>query len=183
MNETEQPMRNKIWSLCLAAFWMAALVGCGKSDTAAPAPAKADEGASISTPATKTPPTPITNDVPSTAGTANKSLEAVVTAPAPTQAVERALAETIRTSAPTTDKPLSGDSAVNTGLAGLSQDQMVQGLKDALGKSLQQAVNRLGHEGGFVTNLNVRIPMPDQLKKVETTLRSINRRSWRMILS
>jgi hypothetical protein len=59
------------------------------------------------------------------------------------------------------------------GLAGLSQDQMVQGLKDALGNGLQHAVDGLGHDNGFLTNLNVRIPMPEKLQKIEKTLRAM----------
>jgi len=55
----------------------------------------------------------------------------------------------------------------------LSQDQMIQGLKEALGKGVQQAVGRLGHDNGFLTNLNVRIPMPDKLRTVEKTLRTL----------
>src|SRR6266853_2404484 len=55
----------------------------------------------------------------------------------------------------------------------LSQDQIVQGLKEALGKGVQQAVSRLGHDGGFLTNLNVRIPMPEKLRSVEKTLRTL----------
>ena len=58
-------------------------------------------------------------------------------------------------------------------MAGLSQEQMVQGLKDALGKGLQHAVTGLGHDDGFLTNFNVRIPMPDKLQKVEKTLRAM----------
>jgi hypothetical protein len=50
---------------------------------------------------------------------------------------------------------------------------MVQGLEDALGKGLQQAIAKLGHDGGFLTNLNVRIPMPEKLQKVETALRAM----------
>lgn len=57
--------------------------------------------------------------------------------------------------------------------ASLSQDQVVQGLKEALGKGVQQAVGSLGHEGGFLTNLNVRIPMPEKLRTVEKTLRTL----------
>ena len=53
----------------------------------------------------------------------------------------------------------------------LSQDQVVQGLKAALGKGVQQAVTRLGHDGGFLTNLAVKIPMPEKLRTVEKTLR------------
>ena len=55
--------------------------------------------------------------------------------------------------------------------ASLSQDQVIQGLKEALGKGVQQAVSRLGHDGGFLTNLNVKIPMPDKLRTVEKSLR------------
>jgi hypothetical protein len=62
--------------------------------------------------------------------------------------------------------------AVSAGLpASLSQDQVVQGLKEALGKGVQQAVSRLGHDGGFLTNLAVKIPMPEKLHTVEKTLR------------
>lgn len=61
----------------------------------------------------------------------------------------------------------------STTLAALSQDQMVQGLQQALGKGLQQAIARLGHDGGFLTNLNVKIPMPEKLQKLESTLRSM----------
>jgi hypothetical protein len=58
-------------------------------------------------------------------------------------------------------------------LASLSQDQVVRGLEEALGIGLKQAVARLGHDGGFLTNLNVRIPMPEKLQKVESALRAI----------
>ena len=57
------------------------------------------------------------------------------------------------------------------GVSALSQDQVVQGLKEALSKGVQQAVTRLGHDDGFLTNLNVKIPMPEQLRTVEKTLR------------
>lgn len=57
--------------------------------------------------------------------------------------------------------------------ASLSQDQMVGGLKEALAKGVQQAVSRLGHEGGFLTNSDVKIPMPERLRTVEKTLRAL----------
>ncbi|MGO8932063.1 MAG: DUF4197 domain-containing protein [Limisphaerales bacterium] len=57
--------------------------------------------------------------------------------------------------------------------ASLSEDQVVQGLKEALGKGVQQAVSCLGHEGGFLTNLDVKIPMPEKLRTVEKTLRAL----------
>ena len=54
----------------------------------------------------------------------------------------------------------------------LSQDQMAQGLREALNKAVQHAVADLGHYGGFLTNLQVRIPMPQKLQTVEKTLRT-----------
>ena len=52
------------------------------------------------------------------------------------------------------------DTNQTTSAAALPQDQVAQGLKQALGKGVQQAVSRLGHDGGF-----------------------LNRTSWRMISS
>ncbi len=71
-------------------------------------------------------------------------------------------------------KPGTGTNQT-TGLSvnALSQDQMISGLKEALGKGVQNAVNQLGHDGGFFTNLNVKIPMPDKLRTVEKTLRTL----------
>jgi hypothetical protein len=48
---------------------------------------------------------------------------------------------------------------------------MVQGLKQALERGVQQAIVELGHDGGFLTNLAVRIPMPQKLATVDRTLR------------
>jgi hypothetical protein len=58
-----------------------------------------------------------------------------------------------------------------TAVSALSQDQMVGGLKEALGKGVEHAVSSLGHDGGFLTNLDVKIPMPGKLQTVEKTLR------------
>ena len=58
------------------------------------------------------------------------------------------------------------------GAASLSQDTVVQGLKQALSKGVQNAIANLGHDGGFLTNLAVKIPIPDKLKTVEKTLRA-----------
>jgi len=58
-------------------------------------------------------------------------------------------------------------------LSGLSQDQMVGGLKEALGKGVQQAVANLGKTDGFLKDANVKIPMPASLQKLENTLRLV----------
>ena len=54
-----------------------------------------------------------------------------------------------------------------------SQDQMVGALKQALDKGIKQSISSLGRTNGFLTNLNVRIPMPEKLASTEAVLRSI----------
>ncbi len=64
--------------------------------------------------------------------------------------------------------------ANNGGIAGsLPVDQLTQGLKEALGKGVQSAIAKLGADGGFLTNVDVRIPVPDKFKPVETALRRL----------
>ncbi|MCL4181521.1 MAG: DUF4197 family protein [Verrucomicrobia bacterium] len=126
--------------------------GCGKPENAAPTSSEADPAMR----AAKAEPTPTPEKV------AIQPTNAAATEPKP---------DTIH---PATDQtPGVGGQAAAT-LASLSQDQMVQGLKDALAKGLQQAIARLGNEGGFLTNLNVKIPMPEQMRKVESALRAMN---------
>jgi len=70
-------------------------------------------------------------------------------------------------------KPAGETAASPTSLSGLSQDQMVGGLKEALGKGAQQAVATLGKPDGFLKEVNVKIPVPESLQKVEKTLRAL----------
>ena len=58
-------------------------------------------------------------------------------------------------------------------VAALSQDEIAGGLREALSKGVQQAVGQLGKEGGFLNNLDVKIPMPESLQKVEKALRIV----------
>lgn len=67
----------------------------------------------------------------------------------------------------------STNGTASAGLAALSQTQMAGGLKDALGNGLQHAVASLGHDGGFLTNVAVKIPVPEKLQPAEKTLRAI----------
>ena len=67
----------------------------------------------------------------------------------------------------------SQSAAAATSLSGLSQEQMVGGLKEALGKGVQQAVGSLGKTDGFLKDASVKIPMPESLQKVEKTLRTL----------
>src|ERR1043166_9004226 len=67
----------------------------------------------------------------------------------------------------------SAPASTSPALGALSQEQVTAGLKEALAKGVEQAVAMLGKEDGFLKDLNVRIPMPDSLKKVEKALRSL----------
>ena len=64
-------------------------------------------------------------------------------------------------------------SAATSSLAGLSQDQIVDGLKQALAKGVQTAVTNLAKPGGFLDNPKVKIPMPEKLATVDKTLRAL----------
>jgi hypothetical protein len=57
--------------------------------------------------------------------------------------------------------------------SGLSNDEMIEGLKEALSVGVDRAVNFLGQPGGYLNHEAVRIPMPDSLQngaKVARTL-------------
>ena len=56
-------------------------------------------------------------------------------------------------------------------VSSLSQDQVVGGLKQALSRGVSNAVISLGHDGGFLTNSAVKIPLPGKLQSVESALK------------
>jgi len=55
----------------------------------------------------------------------------------------------------------------------LSNDEVVSGLKEALIKGSQSAVNILGQENGFLSHPQLKIPMPEKLLAVESGLRKL----------
>lgn len=57
------------------------------------------------------------------------------------------------------------------GIVALGQDEVVRGLKEALDKGIRNAIASLGQTNGFMTNVAVKIPLPEKLQKMETTLR------------
>ncbi|HXT40789.1 MAG TPA: DUF4197 domain-containing protein [Candidatus Angelobacter sp.] len=67
----------------------------------------------------------------------------------------------------------TSNSPPDAGIGALTQDQMVGGLKEALGKGVELAISTLGKTDGFLKDLNVKIPMPESLQKVEQTLRAL----------
>lgn len=67
----------------------------------------------------------------------------------------------------------SATPALGGAAAALSDEEVVRGLKEALSRGTQQAIATLGKDGGFLNNLDVKIPLPDELKKVEKLLRGL----------
>jgi len=68
-----------------------------------------------------------------------------------------------------------GTAGDDTGAAGtLTNDEMVAGLKEALGQGTRFAVDQLGRDGGFLDDPSVRIPMPKSLAWVEKSLRMLH---------
>ena len=71
------------------------------------------------------------------------------------------------------DGQSSQPSASSAVTAALSDEDVARGLKEALSKGTQKAIANLGKEGGFLNNMDVRIPLPDELAKVEKLLRKL----------
>jgi hypothetical protein len=168
----------KKWNIvgCLAAGGLLALVaGCSKTENPITSTKEVDKPTSTAkaeptpTPEKQVPQT--TNAVVATTDTAKATPDTAVkpTAAPVTPAMEAPPKEVDAANLAADKPPVQAP----TTLASLSQDQMVQGLKDALAKGLQQAIARLGHDGGFLTNAGIKIPMPEKLQKVETALRAM----------
>lgn len=152
------------------------LAGCSKSDNAAPSPVAAEKVAApeskpVAPAAQQTPPpAPV---IPTNASTTRSVEQVAKLADTAPPAINAALPKASDNSSAAPALASSPSSSAAPTLASLSQDQVVRGLQEALGKGLQQAIAGLGHDGGFLTNLNVKIPMPEQLQKVESTLRAM----------
>ena len=58
-------------------------------------------------------------------------------------------------------------------LASISNQDAVQGLKDALVQGSGKAVSQLSAPDGFLGNSKVKIPLPDSIKRVESGMRMI----------
>jgi len=68
---------------------------------------------------------------------------------------------------------LAWTTATAAGLADVTSRDAAAGLREALVRGSQIAVQRLGVENGFFTDEKVKIPLPDSLKKVEGLMRSV----------
>ncbi len=163
---------------------------CSKSEDAAPPAREGDMGAKMVTPQRATEP-PVQEAANAGADAAKPNLAgepaAKVGEPAAVPAVPATPVTPVAPAAPPTGtgaKKVDAASAGTTGVAGLvgqatsdlsslSQDQMVEGLREALGKGLEQAVAQLGREGGYLSNPSVKIPMPEKLQKFESLLHTM----------
>ncbi len=65
------------------------------------------------------------------------------------------------------------ESASSETVSALTNDEIIAGLKEALIKGTSAAVSLLGQHDGFLSNPDVRIPMPDSLRSVEKGLRRV----------
>ena len=63
----------------------------------------------------------------------------------------------------------------NSGLptAGLSEEEVGKGLKEALNQGIEKGVEQLNKKDGYYKDPQIKIPMPEEAKKVEDKLRSI----------
>jgi hypothetical protein len=59
-------------------------------------------------------------------------------------------------------------------LDGVSTNEVQSALKQALAKGFDMAIARLGQTNGFLTNVQVKIPVPEQLAAIERGLRKIH---------
>jgi hypothetical protein len=75
------------------------------------------------------------------------------------------------TTSTTTPKTSTTTSPINLG--SLTSTQISSGLKEALSLGVTEGVKKLGVTDGFLKNEAVKILMPEKLKKIDTTLRSV----------
>jgi hypothetical protein len=59
----------------------------------------------------------------------------------------------------------------------LSHDEVARGLKQALTQGIERAVAMLGATDGFLQDASVKIPIPENLQKVERTLRTLRQQA------
>jgi hypothetical protein len=151
---------------CLAApalaDWKDALkeIAAAKNPPApAPAPAATPAPAVTAAPAAAAVPSPAVVAAPSPAV-------------APTPASVPAVAPVVAVPAPAPVVPAVAATAAPSASA-LSQDDVVRGLKETLSKATQNAVAKLGKEGGFLNNAAVKIAMPESMAKIDKTLRKL----------
>ncbi len=69
-------------------------------------------------------------------------------------------------------KSTTGKSSTATMTSALSNDEIANGLKEALDIGVKKAVDILGTENGFLNDQSVKILMPESMQKIDKLLRS-----------
>ncbi len=78
-----------------------------------------------------------------------------------------------RTNTPSPYPSTSGSSNTSVNLGSLTSLQISSGLKEALNLGVNEGVKKLGVTDGFFRNEAVKILMPEKLRKIDATLRSV----------
>src|SRR5690606_22172609 len=71
------------------------------------------------------------------------------------------------------EKNDTGTATKNADLAGISTGEMSGALKEALNIGVKEGIQKLGAGDGFFKNELVKVLLPEQLRKVDATLRGI----------
>ena len=69
---------------------------------------------------------------------------------------------------------ITEDSAASIKQTSLSETEIGQGLKEALKIGINNAVSSVSTAGGYFNNENIKIPLPEKLKFLDSTLRRLN---------
>ena len=85
--------------------------------------------------------------------------------------VDNVTKEQTSTQATTSEKATTN--TTNTSTSNISDSTVTSGLKEALKTGVNYAVTQLGSTNGYLDNSAVKIPLPDNLAKAETLLRSV----------
>lgn len=62
---------------------------------------------------------------------------------------------------------------VSTGSSSLTEDEVASGLKEALTRGVETGVAQLSKPDGYFKDLSIKIPLPEEAKKVEEKLRKL----------
>lgn len=79
--------------------------------------------------------------------------------------------QNLKKTADKAEETLKGATSGNNGK--LSEAEVAKGLKEALNQGVEKGVSKLSQAGGYLNDPKVKIPMPDEAKKVESKLRQI----------
>lgn len=70
-------------------------------------------------------------------------------------------------------KVLEAKSPIKTGTTNLTEDEVSRGLKEALNKGIEKGVSQLSASDGYLKDISVKIPMPEEASIIENKLRAI----------